>query len=163
MDWAWQFVFPSSTISRDPRSGRHGRHHLHESAVSREITAAVSRSGIAQRATSHTFRHSIATHLLESGDDIRTIQELLGHSSVETTMIDTHVLNTGNRGVQSPLDVGFPVSPTDQSAPVHAPGAMLTSRDRLRDEHRSLATENSPEYNSPSDIMPISAMRHRWR
>jgi integron integrase len=103
-DWAWQYVFPSTTISRDRRTGHRGRHHLHEDSVSRAITTAVRRSGIAKRATSHTFRHSFATHLLEDGYDIRTVQELLGHASVETTMIYTHVLNKGGRGVTSPID-----------------------------------------------------------
>jgi integron integrase len=103
-DWVWQYVFPGATISRDPRSSHRGRHHLHEGSVSREITTAVRRSGIAKRATSHTFRHSFATHLLEDGYDIRTVQELLGHASVETTMIYTHVLNKGGRGVTNPVD-----------------------------------------------------------
>jgi site-specific recombinase XerD len=120
-DWAWQYVFPSATISRDRRTGHRGRHHAHEGTVSREITAAVRRSGIAKRATSHTFRHSFATHLLEEGYDIRTVQELLGHASVETTMIYTHVLNKGGRGVTSPID----------STQFHA-GATLTNRDSLR-------------------------------
>jgi integron integrase len=102
--WAWQYVFASATISRDSRTGHRGRHHVHEDSVSREITAAVRRAGIAKRATSHTLRHSFATHLLEEGYDIRTVQELLGHASVETTMIYTHVLNKGGRGVTSPLD-----------------------------------------------------------
>ncbi len=103
-EWIWQFVFPSRCLSVDPRTGIKRRHHAHEGAVGREITAAVKRSGIAKRATSHSFRHSFATHLLEDGYDIRTVQELLGHEDVSTTMIYTHVLNKGGRGVKSPLD-----------------------------------------------------------
>jgi integron integrase len=103
-EWVWQYVFPSVQRSRDPRSGEVRRHHAHEGSVSRAITQAVRRSGIQKRATSHWFRHSFATHLLEDGYDIRTIQELLGHANVETTMIYTHVLNKGGRGVRSPLD-----------------------------------------------------------
>ena len=103
-EWKWQYVFPSSQFSVDPRSGIRRRHHAHEGSVSREITAAVKRSGITKRATSHSFRHSFATHLLEAGYDIRTVQELLGHDDVSTTMIYTHVLNKGGKGVKSPLD-----------------------------------------------------------
>lgn len=102
--WKWQYVFPSSTRSVDPRSGEVRRHHAHEGSVSRAITLAVRQSGIDKRATSHSFRHSFATHLLEAGYDIRTVQELLGHSDVATTMIYTHVLNKGGKGVKSPLD-----------------------------------------------------------
>jgi integron integrase len=104
-EWKWQYVFPSSRRSADPRSGEVRRHHLHESAVNREIVEAVRRAGLTKKATSHSFRHSFATHLLESGYDIRTVQELLGHENVETTMIYTHVLNKGGHGVNSPLDM----------------------------------------------------------
>ncbi len=97
-EFRWQYVFPATTIGVDPRSGVQRRHHLHESAVSRAISAAVRRTDIAKRVTAHTFRHSFATHLIETGYDIRTVQELLGHQDVRTTMIYTHVLNKGGRG-----------------------------------------------------------------
>jgi integron integrase len=101
---AWQYVFASTRISKDPRSELRGRHHLHESAVQRAVTMAVRKLGWRKRATCHTLRHSFATHLLEMGHDIRTVQELLGHKDVSTTMIYTHVMEKAATRVRSPLD-----------------------------------------------------------
>ncbi len=103
-EWGWQYVFPASATSRDPRSRMVRRHHLSEQAFQRAMRQAVRDAGLTKPATPHTFRHSFATHLLDAGYDIRTVQELLGHSDVSTTMIYTHVLNRGGRGVVSPLD-----------------------------------------------------------
>jgi integron integrase len=103
-EWAWQFVFPAGRICRDARFGGPTRYHLHESAVQRAVTAAVRASGLGKKVSCHTFRHSFATHLLEDGYDIRTVQELLGHRDVSTTMIYTHVLSRGALGVRSPAD-----------------------------------------------------------
>ena len=104
-DWRWQYVFPAGSRGKDPRTGIIRRHHLHESVVRKAIYAAVRKSGISKKASCHTFRHSFATHLLMAGYDIRTIQELLGHKDVKTTMIYTHILqNSGGRGIVSPAD-----------------------------------------------------------
>lgn len=103
-DWAWQYVFPAATLARDPRSGELRRHHAHERGLQQAVQHAAHQSGIPKRITCHTFRHSFATHLLQHGYDIRTVQELLGHKDVKTTMIYTHVLNRGGLAVRSPLD-----------------------------------------------------------
>ncbi len=103
-EWGWQYVFPSGRLSIDPRSGKKRRHHIDPSSINKAIKTAVRKAGIVKRVSAHTFRHCFATHLLQRGTDIRTIQSLLGHKDVSTTMIYTHVLRLGGEGVASPLD-----------------------------------------------------------
>ena len=104
IEWGWQYVFPSRNVSKDPGSGKIRRHHVDPSVVNKAIKVVARKIGLKKQISAHTFRHSFATHLLERGTDIRTIQALLGHKDVSTTMVYTHVLQQGGHGVLSPLD-----------------------------------------------------------
>ncbi|HET9328957.1 MAG TPA: integron integrase [Steroidobacteraceae bacterium] len=115
--WGWQYLFPAPGLCRDPYSGSMVRHHLNEKGVQRAVQGAVQRAGLSRPASCHTLRHSFATHLLEDGYDVRTLQELLGHSDLKTTMIYTHVLSKGAGGVRSPLDRAGAADCVDRSAP----------------------------------------------
>ncbi len=115
-EWIWQYVFPSKTLPKDPRTGEVRRHHVHENTLQKAVKQAAQLAGMQKLITCHTFRHSFATQLLKNGYDIRTVQELLGHKDVNTTMIYTHVLNRGGRAVRSPLDSGAGTSEFGSSA-----------------------------------------------
>jgi len=170
--WGWQFLFPASQRSLDPASGKIRRHHLDESAVQRAVREAIRKAGIVKAASCHTFRHSFATHLLENGYDIRTIQELLGHSDTRTTMIYTHVAQSHLRCVASPLDLPPPPTPHllephegrgEAREPVSGSQAYQKGRQQIlvhlfspahsdTEAEGSLKTQTSTLHNSKADV-----------
>ena len=138
IEFGWQFLFPASTYNPDPRNGAQGKFPLHATSVQRAVRSAGRSLGFAKRVTCHILRHSFATHLLEDGYDIRTIQELLGHRSVKTTMIYTHLLNRGGLGVRSPLDTPLDPSFESNDRPIQSdrtqhPGTSVAARKPPKD------------------------------
>lgn len=143
--WAWFWVFPQDKPSLDPRGGGQRRHHVLEQSFQRAFKKALAQAGIAKPATPHTLRHSFATHLLQGGYDIRTVQELLGHADVSTTMVYTHVLKVGGGGVRSPLDALAGLDVVGAPLPRHAPWPVAAAGDGLARVHPLQAEERRPQ------------------